>query len=1107
MIKDGGGTLVLTRDEKYTGGTIIKAGTLQIGNGGDTGMILGNVKDDGTLKFDRTALNNAFTFSGDISGTGSLVQAGKATLMLTGNNTYTGGTTINNFTSLQVGDGATSGWITGDVTDNGTLIFARSDDVTFNGTVSGSGVLKVDGAGKVTLTADNTYTGGTQIAIGALEVAAGASLGTGNVSLNSGALFVDPGLSLNNIMLMDGGTLDNAGVLTGTSGQNPVQLPSDCTGFCGWSTLNNHDGGVIQGATLAVDMIGNITNDGVGSKINSPNGIAIQLEPGSNTSSVVNSGGGLISGKTIAISLPSGGTVTNDAGSTIEATGAGGYSIYVPSSSSSFFQLTNNGTIIGNVQGGNLGGATLSAGSVIRGNLELGSSAGLTLDGNAGTTQLFSQAVTGTTAFGGLLIKSGAGTWIIDTNNLSTDFGIQIRGGTLQIGTGGTVGMFGQGGVDITSDGALVFDRSDNVTFGGPIDSTAYTGTGVLEQAGTGILTLTNTQILLDVIKIDSGTLQIGNGGAGATSINADIIDNGSLVLDTSNDLYISKAITGTGSLTKTGTGTLYVAPYSGNTSLNPPNSNTGGTFIEQGTLYSGQSLPGDVSVASAGVFDATAGQSGTNIPGVDGNLSNAGKVVIQGFDTPVGGNYVQSSTGTLAVSLGSALTVTGTATLNGGTLEITGADSGYVSNSHTNVLTATGGVSGTFTNLVKDSGVVFTSTTINYGANSVWLDTTGLNITTAAAGGAVVYTPASMSSAIRVQGAFDQLNAKIASGHIHGVSNSFLVSAGHFQQAPNLQAAQSSLTSLSGQLHVAAPAMVFKSIDASNVALSDRFADLISGTSAYGMWTRKLDMGGDMVQSGFDSVGFQMNGWMVGSDQPIGSSGVAGYAFGQNRGQQRLAGSINRDDSHSTEGVMYAGWYHHNAYVFGRFGVGQYRLDMNRSLLLGYTQQGVGTNYQGNYSALYGETGLRIATGPVHVTPFLDMGYQRSAQSGFAEQGAGGFGLRSHAQVLGRLQAGVGMRADHRWNFGHGRFVELTARAQWQRTVRSHGDAFNASFVGMQQWAPLVGIGLSRRHGLYGIGMNAYLSRHAALKFNLDHELGTHGSAQMISAHLNLTF
>ena len=77
---------------------------------------------------------------GTITGTGSLTQNGVAggTLVLAGDDAYTGGTTISAGT-LQLGHGGAAGGIVGDVTDNGTLAFDRSDTMTFAGVISGSG--------------------------------------------------------------------------------------------------------------------------------------------------------------------------------------------------------------------------------------------------------------------------------------------------------------------------------------------------------------------------------------------------------------------------------------------------------------------------------------------------------------------------------------------------------------------------------------------------------------------------------------------------------------------------------------------------------------------------------------------------------------------------------------------------------------------------------------------------------------------------------------------------------------------------------------------------------------------------------------------------------
>ncbi|MFC5768463.1 autotransporter-associated beta strand repeat-containing protein [Thauera sinica] len=170
----GSGSTVLTNDSTYTGGTFIDAGTLQLGNGGTTGSILGDVADEGTLAFNRS---DTYTFGGIVSGGGELAQRGSGTTVLTSANTYTGGTTITQGT-LQIGDGGTTGSIVGNVADEGTLAFERSDAYVFAGVVSGGGQLDQIGTGTTILTGDSTYTGRTTIAAGVLQLGDGGTSGS-----------------------------------------------------------------------------------------------------------------------------------------------------------------------------------------------------------------------------------------------------------------------------------------------------------------------------------------------------------------------------------------------------------------------------------------------------------------------------------------------------------------------------------------------------------------------------------------------------------------------------------------------------------------------------------------------------------------------------------------------------------------------------------------------------------------------------------------------------------------------------------------------------------------------------------------------------------------
>jgi outer membrane autotransporter protein len=187
LTKSGSGTLVITGSNTYGGGTRISAGTLQLGNGATSGSLIGDVLDQGLLRFKRA---DNVIFDNVVSGSGSLEQAGSGVTVLTANNSYTGGTTISNGT-LQLGIGGTTGSIVGDVANGGNLVFARADTLSFNGVVSGSGSISQVANGTTTLNGTSPYTGGTAVLAGTLVAGdalhPSAMLGTGAITVSNGA--------------------------------------------------------------------------------------------------------------------------------------------------------------------------------------------------------------------------------------------------------------------------------------------------------------------------------------------------------------------------------------------------------------------------------------------------------------------------------------------------------------------------------------------------------------------------------------------------------------------------------------------------------------------------------------------------------------------------------------------------------------------------------------------------------------------------------------------------------------------------------------------------------------------------------------------------------
>ncbi|WP_246089479.1 autotransporter-associated beta strand repeat-containing protein [Paraburkholderia guartelaensis] len=137
----------------------------------------GNLTLGGTNPTITTTGTNSAIINSAIAGTAGLVKSGTGTLVLTGTNTYTGGTTISAGT-LQLGNGGTSGSIVGNVTDNGTLAVNNSSVLVLPGVISGSGGVTQIGRGTTVVTGANTYTGGTTISAGRLQLGNGGTTGS-----------------------------------------------------------------------------------------------------------------------------------------------------------------------------------------------------------------------------------------------------------------------------------------------------------------------------------------------------------------------------------------------------------------------------------------------------------------------------------------------------------------------------------------------------------------------------------------------------------------------------------------------------------------------------------------------------------------------------------------------------------------------------------------------------------------------------------------------------------------------------------------------------------------------------------------------------------------
>ncbi|ECF2750891.1 fibronectin-binding autotransporter adhesin ShdA [Salmonella enterica subsp. enterica serovar Ituri] len=442
IVKSGSDELIVTGDNNYSGGTTISGGTLTADHADSLGS--GDIDNSGVLKVGEGELENT------LFGSGSLVKTGTGELTLSGDNSYSGTTTITGGT-LTADHADSLG--TGTIANSGVLQVGEGE---LENTLSGSGSLVKTGTGELTLSGDNTYSGGTTITGGTLTADHADSLGSGDID-NSGVLQVGEG-ELEN-------TLSGSGLLVKT-GTGELTLSGD----------NTYSGGTtITGGTLTADHAdslgtGAIANSGVlqvgeGELENTLSGTGSLVKTG--TGELTLSGDNSYSGGTTI----SGGTLTADyadslgsgdiANSGVLQVGEGELENTLSGSGS----LVKTGTGELTLSGDNntySGDTTIADGTLIAANVNaLGSG---NID-NSGTLMLDAN---GAFELANVTTHSGATTALAAGSTLDASQLIQENGSTLSIDLGAA------------TDDAVI--TADSVTLGGTLN---VTGIGSVTDSWT----------------------------------------------------------------------------------------------------------------------------------------------------------------------------------------------------------------------------------------------------------------------------------------------------------------------------------------------------------------------------------------------------------------------------------------------------------------------------------------------------------------------------------------------------------------------------------------------------------------------------------------------
>jgi autotransporter-associated beta strand protein len=747
-------------------------------------------------------------------------------------------------------------------------------------------------------------------------------------------------------------------------------------------------------------------------------------------------------------------------------------------------------------------------------------------------TGTFSSTISGP---GGLTISGGT-VHLLGSNTFTGGMTV-ASGGTLRAGADAAMGAvsgaltFTGGTLQATS--AFTIARSVTMgTGGGTFDTngndilvnTAITGSGGLTKAGGGILTVSGANSYAGGTTINAGTLRLAVGAAlpttGALTVNGGTLDfngnnvtigslagvGGTIALGASTltvaeggSTAFAGTITGTGGLTKSGSGLL---------NLTGTNTYTGPTSIIGGRLAVNGSITSDVTVGSggnlggAGTIFGTVVNNGILAPG-----NSIGTVTVNGSYTQAAGSTYQVETNaTGQADLTNVTGAPGTATINGGTVQVLADPGVYAPSTTYTILNATGGVTG-----------AYAGATSNYDPNNVYLTlrpggfAAGASTGNQAAVGAILDRSVAGSTGdfATVIGTMSTLTSAQGQAAMNAISGQ---NYSGFSNA-NVGGGLTFMNAVGRQLDAARGGDPGKGTRTAlaEACVGDEKASC--GPSPWSLWATGLAGFGSIAgNANAGTVTYNVGGVATGIDYRVLPSLLLGGGVGFSSGSQWADGFSGRGTTDSYQASLYASFTQGGLWLDGLAGYAWNDNRMQRQIAIPGLQPRTANGATGA-NQLFGqvEAGYRFglyAPAAATIAPFARLQGTTVMQNGFSESGAQSLNLTVASQTTNSLRSTLGAEATAVIATGATGRLGLLFRLGWIHEYANTDRPVTAAFAG----APgsnftVLGATPARDMAALSFAANTAVADATSLYFRYDGEVGGGSDAHAFTAGLRMTW